>query len=65
MNPKRLMQLEEDILDVARIERGSLILNKEKFNLNEMIIEILKDFQQTIHNKKNLKLFYESYNKMK
>ena len=57
------MQLEEDILDVARIERGSLILNKEKFNLNEMIIEILKDFQQKIHNKKNLKLFYESYNK--
>jgi signal transduction histidine kinase len=57
------MQLEEDILDVARIERGSLILNKEKFNLNEIIIEILKDFQQKIHNKKNLKLFYESYNK--
>ncbi len=57
------MQLEEDILDVARIESGSLILNKEKFNLNGMIIEILKDFQQKKHNKKNLKLFYESYNK--
>jgi signal transduction histidine kinase len=51
------VQLEEDILDVARVESGSLILNKEKFNLNEMIIEILKDFQQ------DLKLFYEYYNK--
>ena len=50
-------------MDIARIESGSLILNKEKFNLNEMIIEILKDFQQKIHNKKNLKLFDESYNK--
>src|SRR5918992_4092003 len=42
-NSKRLMQLEEDILDVARIESRTLTLNKEKFNLNEMIIEILKD----------------------
>ena len=50
------MQLEEDILDVARVESGTLILNKEKFKLNEMIIEILRYFQQ------NLKLFYECYN---
>ena len=55
-NSKRLMQLEEDILDVARVESGTLILNKEKFNLNEMIIEILRYFQQ------NLKLFCEYYN---
>jgi signal transduction histidine kinase len=45
-NSKRLVQLEEDILDDARIESGSLILNKEKFNLIEMIKETLKDFQQ-------------------
>ena len=51
------MQLEEYILYVARVESGTLILNKEKFNLNEMIIEILRYFQQ------NLKLFYEYYNK--
>lgn len=35
-NSKKLVQLEEDILYVARIESGLLILNKEKFNLNEM-----------------------------
>ena len=57
------MQLEEDILDVTRIESGTLILNKEKFNLNEMITEILREYEQKmIQNKKNLKLFYETHN---
>ena len=41
---KRLMKLAEDILDVARIESGSFFLNKEKFNLNELITEILKEY---------------------
>ena len=55
------MQLEEDILDVARIESGTLILKTEKFNLKEMIIEILREYEQKmIQNKKNIKLFYES-----
>ena len=55
--------MQEDILDVARIENGTLILNKEKFNLNEMITEILREYEQKmIHNKKNLKLSCESHN---
>ena len=62
-NSKRLMQLEEDILDVTRIESGTLILNKGKFNLNEMITEISREYEQKIiRNKKNLKLFYETHN---
>jgi signal transduction histidine kinase len=32
-NSKKMKQLAEDILDVAKVETGSLILNKEKFNL--------------------------------
>ena len=57
------MQLEEDILDVTRIESGTLILNKEKFNLNETITEISREYEQKIiQNKKNLKLFYETHN---
>jgi signal transduction histidine kinase len=55
-NSRRLMQISEDVLDVARIESGSFSLNKEKFNLNELIIEILKESEQKIQNKKNLKL---------
>jgi len=50
------MQISEDVLDVARIESGSFSLNKEKFNLNEFIIEILKEYEQKIQNKKNIKL---------
>src|SRR5215211_1200939 len=62
-NSKRLMQLEEEILNITRIESGTLTLNKEKINLNEMITESLRDYEQKmIHNKKNLKLSYKFYN---
>jgi signal transduction histidine kinase len=62
-NSNRLRQLAEDILDVAKIEGGSLILKKEKFNLKEMITEILIDYEQKIKNRKNIKLSYESQEK--
>jgi signal transduction histidine kinase len=62
-NSKRLRQLAEDILDVAKIEGGSLFLKKEKFNLKEMIIEILSDYEQKIKNRKNIKISYESQEK--
>ena len=59
-NSKRLMKLAEDILNVTRIESGSFSLTKEKFNLKELITEILREYEQTIQLKKNLKLIYES-----
>ena len=59
-NSKRLRQLAEDILDVAKIEGGSLFLKKEKFNIKEMIIEILSEYEQKIKNIKNIKLSYDS-----
>jgi len=60
-NSKRLKQLTDDLLDVARIETGSFFLNKEKFHLREMITDILKEYEQSIiRHKKNLKLIYES-----
>ena len=62
-NSNRLRQLAEDILDVAKIEGGSLILKKEKFNIKEMITEILSDCEQKIKNRKNIKLSYESKEK--
>jgi signal transduction histidine kinase len=61
-NSKRLKKLAEDILNVARIESGSFILKKEKFDLKKMITEILRDFEQKIvENNKNIKLSYEFY----
>jgi signal transduction histidine kinase len=58
-NSRRLMQLSEDVLDVARIESGSFSLIKEKFNLNELITDILKDYRQKIQNKKNIEFLYQ------
>ena len=42
-NAKRLHQLTEDILDVTKIESKSLVLNKEKFDLNEIIANAIND----------------------
>jgi two-component system, OmpR family, sensor histidine kinase VicK len=59
-NAKRLQRLTEDILDVTKIESNSLILNKQQFNLNDMIrsaindIIVKKDF-----NSENVKILYE------
>ena len=58
-NSKRLKQLTEEILDVASIESSSFFLTKEKFNLKEMITNVLKEYKQTIQNKNNIKFFLE------
>jgi len=50
-NAKRLQILSEDILDVTRIESNSLILNKEKFNLNLLILNAVADSKNYIANK--------------
>jgi signal transduction histidine kinase len=42
-NAKRLHRLTEDILDVTKIESQSLNLNKEQFNLNEVITNAIED----------------------
>jgi signal transduction histidine kinase len=44
-NAKRLQQLTEDILDVARIQSQALNLNKSQFNLKEVILNIITDFK--------------------
>jgi signal transduction histidine kinase len=59
-NSNRLRLIAEDILDVAKIESGSLILKKEKFNLKEMITEILNEYEQKIKNRNSMKISYES-----
>ena len=42
-NAQRLKRLAEDILDVTKIETQSLILNKERLNLNDVVISAIKD----------------------
>ena len=58
-NAKRLQGLTEDILDVTRIESKLLDLNKESFNLNDMILSAITDFNNEvvkIHKDTKLKL---------
>ncbi len=54
-NSKRLKSLAEEILDVTRIERGVLSLNKERFCLNELIVDTIKELQNIIDNNKKIK----------
>jgi two-component system, OmpR family, sensor histidine kinase VicK len=64
-NAKRLQRLTNDILDVTKIESQSLKLNKERFNLSDLISSsIIEDYRNHIE-KDNIavKLLYEPNNK--
>jgi two-component system, OmpR family, sensor histidine kinase VicK len=59
-NAKRLEQLQEGMLDVTRIEGGSMKINKQSFNLNELIFRILQDFSIQLKDDNGIKLNYRS-----
>lgn len=46
-NATRLRNLTNNILDVSRIETGTLKLNKERINLNDKINNVIKDISTT------------------
>jgi signal transduction histidine kinase len=54
-NAKRLQRLTENILDVTKIESQSLKLNRERFNLNDVITNAIDDMilDREFNNKKN------------
>ena len=51
-NAKRLKRLTEDILDITKIESQSLNLKKERFNLNDIIVNSIDDMM-TMTNKQS------------
>jgi two-component system, OmpR family, sensor histidine kinase VicK len=57
-NAKRLQRLTENILDVTKIDNHSLKLQKERFNLIDLISRIVQDFRNQIDNP-NLLLVYQ------
>ncbi|MFL6457686.1 MAG: sensor histidine kinase, partial [Nitrososphaeraceae archaeon] len=61
-NAKRLQKLTDDILDVSRIESQTLKLNKEEFDLNDVIAYIIEDFRNDIEEElhSNIELIYEA-----
>ena len=59
-NAKRLQRLQEDMLDVTRIEGGSLKIYKESFNLNELIFNAVQDLSTQLKDENRIKLHYKS-----
>jgi signal transduction histidine kinase len=51
-NAKRLLRLEQNILDIARIESQSLKLEKERFDLIVKIQNVINDFGNELSNEK-------------
>jgi two-component system, OmpR family, sensor histidine kinase VicK len=60
-NARRLKQLTEDVLDVTRIESNTLQLNKEEFDLRDLVIHAIEDYKnQTVVFDNNIKLVYHN-----
>ena len=57
-NAKRLQRLTEDILDVTRLESQSLKLNKEKFDINKKISNVIRDVEKQISDSNKLKILF-------
>jgi two-component system, OmpR family, sensor histidine kinase VicK len=62
-NAKRLQRLTENILDITRIESHSLELRKERFNLNENIMNVINDMNKQAvlrnNNNKTVSILFE------
>jgi signal transduction histidine kinase len=63
-NAKRLKQLTDIFLDVAKIESGILKIEPERFNLNDEILKIIQDYSRNVNadedkSKRPVKLYYQ------
>jgi signal transduction histidine kinase len=60
-NAKRLQRLTENILDITKIESNRLKLEKERFNLNDVITNTIEDviINKDFFNNRNIKLSYQ------
>ncbi|HEX7141652.1 MAG TPA: ATP-binding protein, partial [Nitrososphaeraceae archaeon] len=58
-NAKRLKRLTDNLLDITKIEGRSLMLNKEKFNLNILISEVLKDYVNKQKSQPKFEIVYD------
>jgi signal transduction histidine kinase len=63
-NARRLKRLIENVLDITRIENQSLELKKERFNMNEVILDILAEHESQDNNnrKGNVKIVFTPRN---
>jgi two-component system, OmpR family, sensor histidine kinase VicK len=57
-NARRLEKLAEDLLDVTRIESHSLHLNRDLFNLKDVMLAQIRDYQKRVDDH-SIKLSYD------
>jgi two-component system sensor histidine kinase VicK len=57
-NARRLEKLTEDLLDVTRIESHSLNLNKDLFNLKDVVLAQMKDYKKQADDNR-IELYYD------
>ena len=61
-NAKRLKRLADDIIDVTKIESQSLKLNKEVFDINKVVSDIIDDYKTIIvNNSYDVKLNFKPF----
>jgi signal transduction histidine kinase len=58
-NAKRLKRLSNNLLDITKIESHSLVLKKEKLNLNVLISEVLKEYANKEVKQQMVKIGYD------
>jgi two-component system sensor histidine kinase VicK len=59
-NAKRLQTLIDDILDVTRIESQTFQLKKERFNIYDLLSDVINDYTERIKSdNKNINLVYD------
>jgi len=59
-NAQRLRTLTENLLDISRIDSGSLRLTKEQFDLSELIEDVLQDFRNALGKENRIEVIYNS-----
>jgi signal transduction histidine kinase len=62
-NGKKLHALSENILDITRMEGNMISLKKELFDINQLIVEVVKNFESSIRKDKEISIQYDNFKK--
>ncbi len=62
-NAKKLHALSENILDITRMEGNLVRLKKELFDINQLIVEVVKNFESFIRKDKEVSFQYDNFKK--